>query len=322
MQLLEVSVELDDEAAEAVSTVFNQYGRGGAVIEDTWPLDDASPHQVRAKAYLCTDDHTARSCIDEALWHLRQVYPIPEPTWRRLDPADWAEAWKVGYGVQRVGRRITIKPSWKSHAASPGQLVIELDPGLAFGTGVHPSTRLCLRALEQHVRSGCRVLDVGTGSGILAIAAARLGASRITAMDIDPVSLQVAGANLQRNGVTDRVELIRATLAPVDRTGLTASGEPCKVFNQPGAFDLIVMNILPDVIARSAGALAACLAPGGVFVVSGIIREREGFVREALAHVGLTVDRRLAQSSWVALVGTRDDSTPSAPAQPAFQEAH
>ena len=312
MKLIEISVEIDGEAAEAVSTVFNQYGQGGTVIEELHPADLSLPPIVRAKTFLSEENQATLPRIEEALWHLGCIYPLPSPTVRWLSEADWADAWKVGYKPQRIGRRIRIQPSWQPCEPSADQIVIELDPGLAFGTGLHPSTRLCLLALEDCAQPGQRVLDVGTGSGILSIAAARLGAGSIVAIDIDDLALQVARENIARNGVQASISLSKASLTPPTTCDWPVPNGRVEVFNADGqwsgAFDLIVMNILAEVIAGSAKELARCLAPDGTFILAGIIQAREALVREALAEAGLDVRRRLVQKDWVALIGGKESA--------------
>jgi len=305
VKLLEITVETDGEAAEAVSAVFNEYGHGGAVIEEVWS-DAASAHVIRVKTFLPAECSDSLSRIEEALWHLGQIYPIPlPPSVRWLSETDWAEAWKSGYSVQHIGRCLVIKPSWLTYAATRGQVVIELDPGLAFGTGLHPSTRLCLAALEDYLQYGAQVLDVGTGSGILSIAAAKLGAGGVIALDIDDTALEVARENIVRNGVQDLILLRRASLGPL--TEPRGEDDPVEIFNASGAwdgtFDLLLMNILPDVIARSAEAIAACLAKGGTFIVSGIIQSQEKLVREALTAAGLMIKECRVLENWIALIG-------------------
>jgi ribosomal protein L11 methyltransferase len=306
VKVIEVGVEADGEAAEAISAVFNRYSQNGTVIEQLWSKPSASP-VIRVKTFLSAEQSCALPRIEEALWYLGRLYPIPAPSVRYLAEADWAEAWKSGYKTLRIGHRIVIKPSWQSYAATPDQLVIELDPGLAFGTGLHPSTQLMLEALERHVEPGDRVLDVGTGSGILAIAAVKLGAANVLALDIDGLALEVARVNVVRNGAEDRVFLQRASLTPSPTRGDPQNPPP--VFDVPGirsgAFDLLLMNILADVIARSAGRIAACLAEGGLFIVSGIIQPQEEHVRQALLTAGLSVVKRRTKKDWVALIGSK-----------------
>ena len=197
MQLLEVSVCSDLEAAEAISELFNRYGTGGAVVEQYPPdLQGNSPcphgHDVLVKAYLDADDAERRRLVEEALWHLSQIYPFSEPVFKVLEEQDWATAWRQDYTIQHIGQHIVIVPSWLEYAQQASDVVLVIDPGMAFGTGLHPSTRLCLQALEQIPLRRKALLDVGTGSGILAIFSALAGAEPIVALEIDPIAVKVA----------------------------------------------------------------------------------------------------------------------------------
>jgi ribosomal protein L11 methyltransferase len=309
--VIEVSVETDFEAAEAISALFSEYSMGGPVVEQLWDGQDRPI--VRVKVYLSPQEEPSLHRVQEALWHLGQVYPIGQASVRRLSEDDWLEAWKATFGLQRIGEHIVIKPSWQGYEPREGDVLVELDPGLAFGTGLHPSTRLCLAALETLVEAGARVLDVGTGSGILAIAAAKLGAERVEAIDIDPTALRVAEENALRNGLRQRIGLHRASLCPANHfSHLPADAEDtCGLWNAGGEWDgtfaLVTMNILASVIADAASPLAASLADGGHFVVSGILKHQEGLVREALVGAGLVVSDRRAEGDWVALVGGKGD---------------
>jgi ribosomal protein L11 methyltransferase len=214
--LIEISLSgLDDEATPSVIGLFNQWGRGGAVVEQV-PSDDAG---TTVKTYLLPEDEKSLRQIEiglEVLSQARRVsYPddsppihsFPEPRIRFLSETDWAEAWKTHYDVLRVGRRLVIKPTWRDYDPLPDDLIIKLDPGMAFGSGLHPTTRLCLEAMEGFLRPGSGVLDVGTGSGILAVAAARLGASHVLALDTDPLAVRVARENVALNQVEPVVQV-------------------------------------------------------------------------------------------------------------------
>jgi ribosomal protein L11 methyltransferase len=287
---LEISVEVDGEGAEAVSEVFNRYGRGGAVIEHLL-LEGTGAHdqvdRMVVKTYIQAHDTALQRQIEEALWHLGQLYPIPEPQSRVLAEADWAEAWKTYYTVLHVGRRTVIVPRWLSYAPREGEVVVTLDPGMAFGTGTHPTTRLCLALLEETIVPGMRVLDLGTGSGILAIAAAKQGAKSVLALDLDRAAVDIARENAAANGVGD---LVRVEAGSLDEA--------------KGQYDLILVNILTEVICAFLDqGLADLLQPGGVVIASGIIDDREVEVREAFLRKRLRVAGRRVEHDWVALLG-------------------
>lgn len=285
MDWLEVSVETTGEGAEAVAEVLSRFAPRGVALE-------AGPEgfgtgRVTVRAYLPADDQMprARRQIEEALWHLGQIVPLPPPSFRIVAETDWAEAWKQGLSVLHIGRRLVIRPSWLPYTPAEGEVVVELDPGMAFGTGTHPTTWMCLLALEDRVRPGARVLDLGTGSGILAIAAARLGARRVLALDTDPQAVAVARENVHRNGVADRVRVARGSLAQA-----------------VGRFDVAVVNILAQVLIEMADqGLARRLAPDGRLIAAGLLVGQEGDVREAFRRNGLTIVGRQQMEDWVAL---------------------
>ena len=259
MSWLEASVQADGEAAEAVSEVFNRYY--GAVLSTDFDDELSDTPVVTVKTYLPLDEEglRTRQRIEEALWHLSQIYPLPAPEFRELAEEDWANAWKKHYHVVRIGQRIVIKPPWQEHKRQPDEVVIELDPGMAFGTGLHPTTRMCLQAVEEHLKPGDRVLDLGTGSGILAIAAAKLGAGSVLALDNDPLAVRTALSNAKSNEVQN---VVTAELGSLDK----AAGE----------FDLVLVNILARVIIELADqGLVDRVRPTGLIILAGIVVEQE-----------------------------------------------
>lgn len=315
-EILEISVECDTEAAEAVSELFNRYNGGdydedseageasggGAVIEsigyDDWGRPIDGEFRLWVKTYVKPGGRgdQIRRQIEEGLWRLSLLYPIPEPQIRTLREEDWAHAWKKFYKPLRVGPRVVLKPSWEEYTAAPEDIVVELDPGMAFGTGLHPTTRLCIAALEELVRPGDRVLDLGTGSGVLAIVAQKLGAAYVLATDIDPIAVSVTKENAERNGVP--------TAALDVRLGSVPGG-------MAGQFNLIVANILAEVLANLFDAnyayspLAEPLADDGAMVLSGIIHYRAEIVEEAAQRHGFRIVSRLQEGDWVTLVVRR-----------------
>ncbi len=320
--LLELAVECDAEAAEAVSELFNRYngggydedneageaGGGGAVIEATGFDDFEQPlpgaHKIVVKTFIKPGARGAaiRRDIEEGLWRLSLLYPIPEAQIREVHEEDWANAWKKFYKPLRIGKRVVLKPTWETWEEKPGDLIIHLDPGMAFGTGMHPTTRLCIAALEETVRAGDRVLDVGTGSGVLAIVALRLGADSVLATDIDPLAVRVAHENALLNAVETGPN------AP-----LTIRKESVPA-NMAGGFQVVVANILAEVLAKLFdGAydntpLAEPLAPGGTIILSGILEDRAALVEAAAQRHGLTVTGRLQEGDWVAISAQRATS--------------
>ncbi|MBI4785814.1 MAG: 50S ribosomal protein L11 methyltransferase [Chloroflexi bacterium] len=296
MNWIELSVATDAEGAEAAAALLNEFVSGGAVIEQTITpepgetLNPARAYTVRA--FFSSHAAEALEHAQNGLWHLAQLRAMGEPQVRELAEEDWAEAWKKHYTILRVGHHIVIKPSWLEYTAQAGDMVVELDPGMAFGTGLHPTTRMCLIALEEQVTQDQGVLDVGTGSGILSIAAAKLGAREILALDLDPVAVETTAKNVAINHAENIVAVKRGSL---DVTG------------EGNLFDLICINILAEVISDLAPALAAVLRPGGIVIASGILDYKAGDVIEALRAAGIEVVERRQEEDWVALVAKKEE---------------
>jgi ribosomal protein L11 methyltransferase len=286
---LEASVQTDGEAAEAVSEVFNRYGRGGAVLSTDFDDESGDTAVVTVKTYLPLDEEgrKTRRYIEEALWHLSQIYPLPPPRFSELTEEDWTNAWKKHYHALRVGQRMVIKPPWQEYKPQSDEVVVVLDPGMAFGTGLHPTTRMCLQALEEHLEPGAKVLDLGTGSGILAIAAAKLGAGSVLALDNDPLAVRAAQANVQSNGVQNLVNV-----------------EPGSLDRAAGEFDMVLVNILARVIIELADqGLVERVRATGLMIAAGIVVEQEAEVTAALRAHGLEMVERKQEKDWVTLVG-------------------
>lgn len=278
----ELEVEISGDAQEIAGALLMEVaGCAG------W---SATPQTVRG--YLPVDDR-----LENALFALRNALDeTPEltafdrdVTVRRIAEEDWADAWKQYFKPQRIGNRIVVKPTWETFDAESGDLVLQIDPGMAFGTGLHATTRLCLRALEEMVKPGMTVADVGTGSGILAVGAALLGATRIEATDNDTLAVRVAQENVRVNNVESVVTAEELSVPP------------------PGAFDIVVANILADVILGMKAELFAATRPGGVLIASGIIDARADDVRRGLQSAGFLSPKTHNEGEWVALVTRRPE---------------
>ncbi len=295
---LELAVTCDGEAIEPVSELFASHGfNQGVVIEegfsqdadgDNFAVDPTRPVVVRT--FLNAAD-VAPGTIDDirqALWHLGQLRSISDLLVTEREEEDWANTWKVHYSVHRVGRRVLVKAPWHDYVPAPDEIVVELDPGMAFGTGLHPSTQLAMVAIEDELKPRDRVLDVGTGSGVLATAAALLGASAVDGVDIEPVAVRSARENAERNGVG---AIVRIEQGSVDEEG---------PFH--GEYDLVVANIIARILIELAPGLAKAARAGGTLVLGGIIDVKETAVRDAFDELGLALVRREEREDWVSLV--------------------
>ena len=280
----EISILAPQEYVEPISYLFSRYGRGLS-------MEDAGDGRVLLKTYL---PHTSRrrlARIEVGINLIRILQPMGELEVKELEEADWETAWKDHYSLLKVGHRLVVKPSWIHYEAGPDEVVIDLDPGMAFGTGYHPTTKMCLEALEGVLQPGMCVLDLGTGSGILTIAAAKLGAASVVALDIDPTAVRVARKNLRACGLTRQVCLGRGTL-------------PHRLAPE-GRFDLAMANINAKTIKERAPYLLQALKPGGILLASGFIEEQQGALNESLINLGFSHLNRRNLEDWVALLLAR-----------------
>jgi ribosomal protein L11 methyltransferase len=295
---LELAVTCDGEAVEPVSELFASHGfNQGVVIEeaftqdpdgDNFAVDPTRPVVVRT--FLNAADVVPGTIDDirQALWHLGRLRSISDLLVTEREEEDWANAWKAHYSVHRVGRRVLVKAPWHDYDPAPDEIVVELDPGMAFGTGVHPSTQLAMVAIEDELKPGDRVLDVGTGSGVLTTAAALLGAKTVDAVDIEPVAVRSARENAERNGVGGIVRIER---------GSVGDEGPFQ-----GEYDLVVANIIARILIELAPGLAKAARAGGTLILGGIIDVKETAVCDAFDEAGLTLVRREEREDWVSLV--------------------
>ena len=298
---LEVSVEADAESVDAVVDLFSRhvYNHGVVVNEpfvqdsdgDNLEIDATRP--VIVSGYLPLDDSVDANLrqIDEGLWHLRQLGTVSELTRRVQHEADWANAWKEHFPITRIGRRFVVRPTWRQYTAQPEDVVIDLDPGMAFGTGLHPTTALCLGWLETLDVRDLRVLDAGAGSGILSIAAARLGARSIDAIEIDPVAVSALKQNIALNALEDRIGTWKA--------------DATKPLPVEGPYDLILANMISRILMATSASLAATAGPETKMVLSGVIEAHEDEVDSIFQKHGFRVIGRRTSGDWVSLLVTR-----------------
>lgn len=272
------------EAEEAVADLIRGHVHGGVAVEE-------GPEGTSVvKGYLPADREVNRR--QTTLRRLLAAFAARSAVSTRwLEEEDWAHAWKEFFPVLRVCERLVVCPTWRSHEAREGEAVIRLDPGMAFGTGQHPTTLMCLLALEEMVQPGMAVLDLGCGSGILALAAARLGATSVLALDTDPQAVAAARENVRLNDVQAIVQVVDGTL-PLD----SASSR---------TFDLVVANISGPAIIELAPTIAEVLRPGGVLVTTGFSAEGLGQVSGALTDAGLSVGRTVEDGDWRGAVARR-----------------
>jgi ribosomal protein L11 methyltransferase len=261
-------------------------------LESDGIIDPRAP--VRVHAYA----RDAARGLDAARAALTGAEVVADVTDHRVAEEDWAESWKEHFQIERYGRRIVVVPSWREYAPSGDDAVIRLDPGMAFGTGQHETTRMCLEELERAVRPGAAVLDAGCGSGILSLAAARLGASHVTAVDVDPDCVRVTRENARANGLDAS---IRAGQGSLDERWPFAEAPDRR-------FDVVVANIVARAIIDLAKPLVRALKPDGTLIVSGVIGEREREVADALAAAGARVVEARAMGDWRCLIAVRGDA--------------
>ena len=293
---LELSVRAHQEAAETVAALLHKWGEGGVAIfqDHAQETVDHDPRPVDAWLTLTTyvPDTTAlaarRDGLERDLWHLHAFHGdlVGELVTQWVAEEDWANAWKQFYTVLHVGERLVIKPRWQDYDPAPDEIVVALDPGMAFGTGTHPTTQLCLEALERLPMQGKKVVDVGTGSGILAIAAALLGAAQVDALDTDPVAVSAARDNVAQAGLSEAVTVTDRTLPFPD--------------SSPG-YDIVVANITAQTLITLAPLLRESLAPHGRLLACGIIEAKADDVLAAFDAEGLALLERQQTGDWVLL---------------------
>ena len=309
MDWLEVTVRTNTAGADMISELLISAGAKGTSIEDRfdafseptdatqWDLIDPSVIEKMDEDTLVHAYFPAETTSRETIESLRARLAALTPEWlgfdagkRELEIAnvreeDWAENWKKYYKPFRVGRHLVVRPVWEKYEPQEGDKIISIDPGMAFGNGTHETTSMCLGLVEDYIKPGDTVLDVGTGSGILAIASVLMGAQSALGVDLDPVAVRVANENIERNGLSDRVR--------------AQAGDLVKGIDTQA--DVVFANIIADAVIMLSRAVRAHMKPGGVFICSGIILEREQDGLDALSEAGFTVDRIEHRGEWSAI---------------------
>ena len=309
MDWLEVTVRTNTAGADLISELLISAGAKGTSIEDRfdafseptdatqWDLIDPSVIEKMDEDTLVHAYFPAETTSRETIESLRARLAALTPEWLGFDAGkraleianvreeDWAENWKKYYKPFRVGRHLVVRPVWEKYEPQAGDKIISIDPGMAFGNGTHETTSMCLGLVEDYIKPGDTVLDVGTGSGILAIASVLMGAQSALGIDLDPVAVRVANENIERNGLSGRVHA---------QVGDLVKGIDTQA-------DVVFANIIADAVILLSRAVRAHMKPGGVFICSGIILEREQDVLDALSEAVFTVDRIEHRGEWSAI---------------------
>lgn len=311
MKWTEISIHTTNEAVEPISNILHETGASGVVIEDPAELTkeredvfgeiyDLNPADYPANGVIIKAYLPINSFISDTIDAIKQEitdlagFNIDigknDVTTTEVNEEDWATAWKKYYHPVKISETFTIVPTWEEYKPSKeNELVIELDPGMAFGTGTHPTTVMCIQALERSVKKGDYVVDVGTGSGVLSVAAALLGAGNVTALDLDEVAVEAAKENVLLNKVADQVTVMKSDLLH----GISKQA------------DVVVANILAEVIMRFTDDAANIVKPNGYFITSGIIQQKKVEVKDAIIAAGFEVEETLVMEDWVAFIARK-----------------
>lgn len=320
----ELTIHTTEEATEMISNFLHEAGAGGVSIEESGtlnkerdtkygelydrPLNDIPEGQAEIKGYFAdgSDLEAIKNEVAERIEELHTYDIDPGEvtlSWHRVHEDDWANAWKQYFKPMRVSERLTIKPSWEEYtAASADEHIIELDPGMAFGTGTHPTTSLCLRTLESVIQGGEDVIDVGTGSGVLAIGAVLLGAKNVLAIDLDPVAVKSANENVALNRLESSIQVHEGDLLQVIKT---SESHDMNQLNVKLPVQVVVANILAEIILLFVEDVYAALQSGGIYIASGIYKNKEQIVHDALEQHGFVVEAKHRDDDWIAFVARK-----------------
>jgi len=285
MQWHEISITVPYEYVEPISYLFDRYGQGLS-------MEVQNPDQVLLRTYLLSTSRQRLAHIEVGVKLTSILQPLGELQINPLPPdEDWQNAWKSHFTILKLGRHIVIKPSWLEYQTEESDVVIELDPGLAFGTGYHPTTYTCLESMEDIIKQGISLLDLGTGSGILTIAAIKLGAAHVTSLDIDSIAVRAAKTNLKNLGLSNKTTLHQGTLPHPQLKN--------------SVFDVAVANISARAIQERAKHIFSVLSPSGTFIASGITKEQSTATKSELQTAGFTNIKENPREDWVTLICKR-----------------
>jgi ribosomal protein L11 methyltransferase len=295
---LEISMVVDGELAEAIAEVLDRFTSGGVVVESGVTFlsdeDEGSAYgPMKVYGYLINDAHIEerRHKVEEALWHLHTIRELPKPEYKPIADENWMAAWKDHYHPIPIGKKLLVLPAWIKQE-DMSRIAVRIDPSMAFGTGTHPSTQLCLELIEEYTHPGAPVIDIGCGSGILSIAALKMGASHALAVDIDPASVKATAENSEANGVLAQVECAQGSVAEIIEGKYSIKQAP-----------VVLANILAPILIRLFDAeMGHLVEPGGVIILAGILAEQADSVMESAGCHGLTFVEKRQSGDWVALV--------------------
>ncbi len=303
MKWIEAKVVFDADdntlAGELIASLFFEFELQGVVEEDPaieptegWAEDSVGRAEQHAvTGYFPKDRRAQKRCraLEERLAFLKKNFALLyRISYKELVEEDWAHAWKAFFSPQRIGNKIVVKPTWSGYSADPNDIVVELDPGMAFGTGTHPTTALCIRLIEVYLKPGDYFLDIGTGSGILMITAAKMGAAFVGGLDKDEMAVRIAAENLRRNAIADR------------RFSVKAGNRVAGIEEQ---YDVVAANILTPVIYRLLEDIEKILKSGAIFICSGILAKNENLVLARMKAIGFDILDIRMQDQWVAIAG-------------------
>lgn len=301
---IEVKISCSGELAEALAEVLARFVSNGVVVESITRFNDHTQEyeptgEVSVAGYLAVDENLEekRQKLEEALWHLGQITPIPKPTYTPIQDTDWMAAWKKNYHPVPIGKNLLILPAWKEPETGEERLIVRINPAMAFGTGTHPSTQLCLLLMSKHLQPGGHVIDIGCGSGILSIAALKLGADHVLAVDIDSQAVASSKKNAGLNDIDQSsLEINKGSVEEILTGRFTIQKAP-----------LVLANILAPIITRlfSVG-LGDLVTPGGLLILSGILDHQQENLLRIAEVAGFTCIDRVTDADWVSLALVKD----------------